>query len=480
LCADTDRGGAARAKRASLNPLSIRTRVTVWYFCFFAIAGLLLSLSSWFLLRQSLDTLLLHELDERVDDFETFLATGTSSTDLKGLRVEVLREYQAKDEGKWLQIIDARGSWVYCSNRGAIANSISPLPLSPGKPFPFVARSGHSLRSFTRTVSVHGQTYYLATAISADNSVKILARFRLDLSLLVPPMVLAAAVAGHFLSRKALNPVAAIVAEARCINDRNLAARLPVFRARDELSELTETLNQMLDRIEIAFRSVRSLTANTSHELRTPLTLIRTRIEIALCFTRTSEQYREVLEEVRKETLSMTSLIENLLALARLDAGAYQPELRPVNIIALVNEAAKEWTPTAESLGLDLAWEEPDAPIWILGHAESLARLLRMLIDNACRFNQSGGWIRLTVGTEDTRVTIAVEDSGVGISDQDMPHIFDRFYRAQSPQRESSGSGLGLSLAKWIADQHNTSILAESTLGVGSRFQVAFARNTEN
>lgn len=131
--------------------------------------------------------------------------------------------------------------------------------------------------------------------MSASLSAQILGSFRMDLWLLAPAVLLSALTAGYLLSRRALHPVAAIVAEARRINDHNLSIRVPVIQTGDELAELSDTLNQMLERIETAFRSVRSLTANASHELRTPLSLIRTRVDIALCFPRSIEEYRAIL-----------------------------------------------------------------------------------------------------------------------------------------------------------------------------------------
>lgn len=461
-----------------MRALAIRTRLTLWYFCFFAIAGLLLSSASWLLLRRSLDILQLHELDERVDDIESFLSTLPPDISLQALRVELMREYQLKDEGKWLQILDQNMHWLYCSNRGAIANPLPDLPQSPGHLFPFKSAGQHSLRVYSRQLLVHKRGYSVSMAISADNSAIILTQFRWDLWLLVPAALLLAAMAGHFLSRKALRPVAAIVAEARTISERNLGARLPVVDTRDELSQLSETLNQMLERIEIAFRSVRSLTANASHELRTPTSLIRTRVEIALCFPRTADHYRAVLEEIHAETLRMTTLIENLLTLARAEAGATSPELRPVEMTELMEVAAQEWIPTAERLSLDLRVIPAPAPAWILGDRNSLERLIRTLLDNACRYTPSGGCIRISLGVASDRVTLAVEDNGIGIESTDLPRIFERFYRAQKSQHQDrNGSGLGLSLAKWIADQHKASITVESTPGLGSSFRFVFAKH---
>jgi len=418
---------------------------------------------------------MLHELDERVDNIQSILSKQAPGTDLPELRAELLKEYEHTDEGKWLQIIDDQGHWLYFSSRRSVANPIPPLPSGPAKLIPFQPLKKHGIRVYSRQFHAHGHTYLVSTAMSASLSAQILGSFRMDLWLLVPAVLVCALTAGYLLSRKALHPVAAIVAEARRINDNNLSIRVPAIHTRDELAELSDTLNQMLERIETAFRSVRSLTANASHELRTPLSLIRTRVDIALCFPRSAEEYRAILEAVQSEMERMTSLVENLLSLARADAGTAPLELHPVQMTALAAQMVQDWLPDVERRSLDLRFIGAPSPVLVLGNQELLQRLLRILLDNACRYTPAGGWIALKVENGENRVILTIQDSGAGIAEQDLPRIFERFYRAQKPlHQEPSGSGLGLSLARWIADQHMASIAVDSTPGVGSCFRVIF------
>jgi heavy metal sensor kinase len=453
--------------------LPIRWRLTLLYFSFFALAGMFLAVASWLLLERSLTALMLHELDERIDDLQAALASHPPDTNL--LRAELLREYRLKDEGKWLQITNSRGEWLYFSARARVADPLPPLPSAPGHLVPFVAAPGHDLRTLSRDLALSGQTYHVSTAISADRSVAILGRFRTDLFLLVPLVIVSSAVVGHFLSRKALDPVGFIVTEVRRINERNLSKRLPLSPARDELSLLSHTLNEMLERIDSAFRSVRLLTANASHELRTPLSLIRARIEIALCFPRAPEYYNAALEDVLSETVRMSALIDNLLALARYDAGAAQTKLSVVDLSSVLSKAAREWAATAERLSLDVQLDGNREPLWVLADSDLVERMLRILVDNACRYTPSGGWVRLEGKVCQDRIIVAVRDNGVGIAEHDLPRIFDRFYRAHEPQhQEQRGSGLGLALARWIAEQHKTTITVDSAPGSGSRFEFSF------
>jgi heavy metal sensor kinase len=454
-----------------MRSLPIRTRLTLWYFCFFAAAALVLSVSSWFVLRRSLDILTEHELDERLDDIESVLAAIPPDASLNQFRDVIFRDYHQKDEGKWLQLLDENSHWIYFSERGRIPEPMTPIPEGQGTLHEFIPRPGHHLEELSRQSSVNGRKYSMAMAMSTDRSYFILSEFRRNLLITVPLVILMATCAGHLLSRRALNPVAAIAKEARRINDRNLATRLSVLESGDEIQHLSTTLNQMLERIENAFRSVRSFTANASHELRTPTALIRTRTDIALCFPRSAEYYREVLQQIQHESEQMTALIENLLAFARADAGAEKMELQPFDLVALLDEVRNEWVVCAEEFSLKLAVNADSPSATVLGNRAALHRLLRILVDNGCQYTPAGGAVYLSLRSDAQRATVSVCDTGIGIAGEHLPHIFGRFYRVPAAKRRTGrGAGLGLSLAQWIAEQHDTSISVQSQFGSGSVF----------
>ena len=428
----------------------IRVQLTLRYFLFFSVAALLLVFSSWLLLKKSLVSTAQSELEERTEDLAGFLRRQPQDATLEQIRIALKREYAGRDEGKYLLIIDQNGEWLYFSQRRSIATPIPPLPVrSPGVT-PDFHRPAPLLQSFACTIQVGKTTYRVVTGLSFRRAEVLLHSFAQSLLLLTPVLLMLAALAGHLLSRKALAPVAAISTEARRINETNLSVRLPLPETRDELQDLSETLNQMLARIDTAFGSVRAFTANASHELRTPLSLIRTRVEIALCFPRSAEYYKTALEQVQATTVHMTALLESLLTLARADANVETISLAPVSLDLLVMEAADHWRPLAQRQGLTLSIVGNGAPGWVMGDITALRRCIAILMENACRYTESGT-VEIGLEAEQGFVTLLVRDTGIGIAPQHMPRLFERFYRGNGV-RQANGfeRGRTRSCKEWL------------------------------
>ena len=417
-----------------MKPQPIRVQLTVRYFLFFSAAALLLVLSSWMLLKKSLVSTAQSEMEERTEDLEGFLHAQPKDATLAQLRAALNREYAGRDEGKYLLIMNQNGDWLYFSQRRSIASRMVPIPpRAPGvKPaFQYPLRS---LQSYSRTFQINEDTYRVLTALSFRRAEALLHSFARNLLLLTPALLLLAALAGHMLSRKALAPVAAISAEARRINETNLSVRLPVSETHDELQDLSETLNRMLTRIDAAFGSVRAFTANASHELRTPLSLIRTRVEIALCFPRSAEQHRKTLEEVQATTVHMTALLESLLTLARADANVETITLTPVSLDLLAVEAAEHWGSLARQQGLTLRLFGSDTPMWVMGDVTALRRCVAILIENACRYTDRGGDVEVGLEAEQGWITLLVRDTGIGIA----PRAYAPLVRTLLPGQRST------------------------------------------
>jgi heavy metal sensor kinase len=465
-----------------MKPLPIRLRLTLWYFAMFASAALLLTFTSWWMLRRTLDATIHQDLQERVDDVRAQLQQFGLQLSPEEAQARFDSVYRHRDDGKWLQIMDENGRWIYRSPRMAALNPTiqPPHALVAAGVTTDLLQGGRPIRIFSRPVFSDGHAWSVQTGISMSKPGVLLHSFGLGLLLLTPAVLFAAAIGGHVMSRKALAPVAVIAHEVRRITDRNLDRRLPVSQTSDELSHLSITLNHMLQRIDVAFRSVREFTANASHELRTPLARLRAEAEITLLGPREGDEYRKALERVHQDAVSMTGLIDSLLTLARAEARSEVLRMAAVDLRNLMERAAREWQPLSERLSMTLRVSADPAPILVAGDRPSLERLLHIWLDNAFKFTPPGGTIAIVAIPHEDFVSLAVEDTGAGIAPEHHARIYERFYRVNgATAQRQQGAGLGLSLAAWIAEQHKTRIDLRSAPGEGSRFEIRLRRITK-
>jgi heavy metal sensor kinase len=466
-----------------MRSLPIRVRLTLWYFAMFATAAVLLSAASLWMLERSVDQSEYQEMQERAEDVQLLLSHADPALNLQQLSGELSAIYELKDDGKYLQVRDDRGNWLFRSKRMVTENPDLPAPalLPKAGQVANFHQGTRYVRVLAYPITARGMQYSVQTGIALNKSMVLVSNFRNSLLLLTPVVILLAAAGGHVMSRKALRPVAELASEARLINDRNLDIRLPVPRANDEISDLSRTLNQMLERIDKAFASVRTFTGNASHELRTPLSLLRTEIEVALYRPRESEEYRAVLDHLHAETLRMTTLVESLLFVARADGGTETIILTPIRIQNLFRQMAEIWNPAMGQAMLDFHVVSPDEDLLVLGDKESIPRLLSILLENACKYTPPGGAVELRATTDGDRLVFSVKDTGIGIAPEHRPRIFERFYRAISASQETpAGSGLGLALGRWIAERHGTDLTVESDLGHGSIFSFSLQKISDD
>jgi heavy metal sensor kinase len=303
----------------------------------------------------------------------------------------------------------------------------------------------------------------------------------LSTMLLILPLALAATVlVGSWIARRALAPLDAIITEVRAITDgRTLHRRLAAPMFKDELGRLTETLNEMMARLERSFSALRRFTADASHELKTPLTVLRGSVERALTTPDLPRETLAVLEEALQEVNRMTELVDALLTLARADEGRAPLHREPVDLRDIVLEAQETGELLAEQAGVDISVTTPPVPVMLAVDRTRVRQLLLNLLTNAVKYTPRGGGVSVDLSQDDGRVTMAVTDTGIGIAPGDLPHIFDRFWRADSARTrtgERPGAGLGLAICKWIAEAHGGSIEAQSRPGRGSRFTVTLPK----
>ncbi len=239
-------------------------------------------------------------------------------------------------------------------------------------------------------------------------------------------------------------------------------------------SKALSSLDERLRRTEAAFTRAIKFNADSSHELRTPISRMRTLAELALRRSQDEEEYREALRHILLEAERTTALIEELLALARADAGRESLNLHPLDLRVTLRDLASGWRAVAGVRGLQFSERLLDAELRVLGDDAALRRVVNVLLDNAFKYTPApGGTVTLSAEEKDGNAVISVRDSGIGIAEEDQPRIFERFYRVEKAHsRDFGGAGLGLAIAQCIVRQHRGRIWVESMLGSGSIFRV--------
>jgi two-component system, OmpR family, sensor kinase len=316
------------------------------------------------------------------------------------------------------------------------------------------------------------ESYLLQVGVSLESKETALGLLLKILLGLVPFGVLVSAATGWYMSGRVLQPVESLGEVARQIGISNLDKRLPVRGTGDELDRLAITFNQVFSRLEQAVSQMREFTSSISHELRTPLTALRGEAEVALSSCQSDAELRKVLESQLEEFDKLTQLINQMLMLARAEAGEIVMAQDKVPLSDLAASLVEQMQPVAAWKKIDLNLQaEPG--IHVVGDARWLERVLLNLLDNAIKFTDEQGKVSVHVLRRGSEACVEVYDTGIGISEEALPRVFDRFYRADSSRsREVEGSGLGLSLADWIVRQHGGRIEVESRPKQGSLFRV--------
>ena len=462
-----------------MNTGSIRFRLTAWYFAVLAVSLCLFGAAMLVAMRQAILHAADEELEARLEAVGRFLERQAPRLDGEGLEDE-FREHSGLEPGRdLLQVLEPATGWSYRS-RGMRSYGL-PAPATPppaGDPRFYTAQPGGSrLRVLEAAVSVGEREFLVQIATPVEESFHALEMFGWFLAGSLPLILAAATLGGYWMSRRALAPVDAITQAARRISAENLSLRLEVPRTGDELERLSETLNDMMRRIEAAFRRMTRFTADASHELRTPVSIMRTTAELALRRERSPEEYREALQQILIELERTSRLIEDLLTLARADSGIVDLDLQSMDLAGTLRDACSQGEKLARSRGVAFRAAVPDGRLPIRGDPTALRRLFLILIDNAVKYTPPGGRVEVRLESRDGYAVGEVRDTGIGIAPEDLPHIFERFWRADKVRsREMGGAGLGLSIARWIAEVHRGVIEVESEPGKGSAFRVRLPR----
>lgn len=334
---------------------------------------------------------------------------------------------------------------------------------------PYMIRAGTIVTKPDRSFK-HGNLYYLAIGRSLKEENDVLHKFTVRYFVALPIMIAISSLFGWFMAGRAIAPVNSVAQTAQRISGASLDLRIPKRGADDELDHLIETFNGMMDRLKASFEQIRQFSTDVSHELRTPLTVIRGQLEVALFTAKTPDQYRDAMASALEDVDRLSHIVRALLLLSQSETGQLLLQRTQFDFADLARDLVDEFQIPAEEKAVRVTvGVEPTLPV--LADRIQIERLITNLLSNAIKYTPHGGQAHLAAHTENGNLVLTVEDNGVGITPEHVPHIFDRFYKVPSSDPEK-GLGLGLSFVAWIARAHGGTVDVDSEPGRGTRFTV--------
>jgi len=459
--------------------LSLRMRLTVFYTLVFGALLGTLAVVSYRVLAGQLDDDATNGLIEMTKGLHGYLHFDNDTP-------AIIYDEGDPDEVAFVQRA-TRFYQIYDATSGALlAQSDTLAPLSP----PFTPTEVKSFRDQPRlhdiqtdygrirltnsviTGDTPSQVYLLQVGTSLAPMDAALRSFRRLLLWGVPGGVLIAVLVGRWMAGVALTPLARFAAAARTIDAGNLRQRLPLRGTGDELDEVAYAFNDTLARVEDAVGEMRQFSTAIAHELRTPIAALRGEIELGAMKPGATEEQRDAAASQLEELDKLKRLIDQLLTLARAESGQIPLLRERVELAGIVESVVDQLEPVAQAQGLSLAAEIAATPA-IAGDPSWIERVLLNLLDNAFKFTPSGGAVTVRLSETAEHAVLEVRDTGVGMTSDVLPHVFERFYRGD-PARSAGGFGVGvgLSLVKWVVDRHEGTVTAEASPGRGARFTV--------
>lgn len=329
------------------------------------------------------------------------------------------------------------------------------------------------LRLISVPINYRGRLLYIVQVGTTMESIENTLEYFLIVLIVAIPVALAVSLgAGWFLAGRALRPVDAITLAAQRIAGGDLSQRLTIPPAKDEIGRLAETFNDMIGRLDASFQQIRQFTSDASHELRTPLTVMKGETELMLRKPRSVEEYRSVLESNLEEIDRMTDIVDELLFLSRADMGEVKMECKPVALESLVEDIHRQAMLLGQDRKIDVGLGTV-MPAAVQGDELRLRELLLNLVENAVKYSHPNGKVEISLVTDGQHAILSVSDQGIGIPTEDLPKIFNRFYRTDNARTHTKkGTGLGLAICAWIAESHKGRIHVQSHVGRGSIFTV--------
>ena len=462
---------------------SVRARLTVFHVVVLAVLLLVVGGLIYGLLARALyariDERLLAVMQIASTSLDNDLAEGQDIADAARSTAAELASRQ-----QLLAIYDANGQLLAESGRDDdLEISLPPVETIPSDDTQLTtlaeardADDRHRLAMRRVTLAKHDATYIVVAGSSLEPTDEELEALRDTLGYVVPIALLLAALGGWFLAHRSLAPVAGMAERARRLGGDDLSGRLPVANPRDELGRLAETFNDLLGRLESSMKQQRQFMADASHELRTPITTTRTAANVALQQRhRDEDEYRHSLAVIEQQATRLSRIVDDMFTLARADAGSYPVRSHPMYLDEVVGEVVSAARIVASTKDVRIDCNSASSASFV-GDEELIRRMLTNLLDNAMRHSPSSAVVSVSLHTVESGYSIVVTDQGPGIPPEHQSHIFERFYRVDLSRARGArdgGAGLGLALARWVAQLHGGTVTLTSSSDTGTTFTVA-------
>lgn len=478
---------------------SVRLRLALWHTAVLAVFLGVFALATYLFLQSTTRRRAQEYLDSSAAAFVLDLNAETEDAAFDSAALSsATSEFRVRDLAAI--IYDARGSVIAMSSHSVAGAPQLRRRVTPSTRALDVAKLGTAIRSLgsiTRPVNVTipgagggyrasitpitfgARSYRVAVVQSRHTEAETLEDARTAYLVAIPIMLIAAGLAGFFLAKRSLAPVAEMSEHAARITAANLDDRLPVVNPRDELGQLANVINALLSRVHTAFDQQRRFMADASHELRTPVAIMRSEADVALAIPeRSSDEYREALGVVASTGERLSTIVNELFLLARADAGQQPLRRSTLYLDELIGDCVRSVRALAHQSDVALRVVIDDVDVVFEGDDELLRRLLTNLIENAIKYSGSGATVTISLKDAPDGYRVSVRDTGPGIAPEVQPHVFERFFRADTARSLAvrgadaggSGAGLGLPIARWIAEAHGGTLNLASSSLAGSEF----------
>ena len=465
------------SKRETSRFRSVTFRLTVLYATVFVV----LTSAIFVLAYATLASTLSHRVDEDLAEDAEELLEMYRTQGLDALREEFILEGESDGVADvFYRLFDAEGKLLASSDLGAWAD----LTASPDGPDGLPA-GGHALTTLTlpnHEYNVRAITRKAADGVciqlgcTLEDDEELLERHRAIFAGGIAVTLICGSLVGWWVARRAMSGVKRVTHTAARIGKHDLASRVPPGREGKEIDDLTAAVNRMLGRVQVLVGELRQMANNVAHDMRSPITRIRGVAEAALTGPGQPQQLREALGLIVEESDHLSSMIDTMLEIARTDAGVTEIRAEPTDVVEIVRAACELFEPVADDKGVQLGLESPGEPLYTRGDLSRLQRMVANLLDNAIRYTPCGGHVHVSVQAADGQVRLSVVDSGIGMDEETLTRIFDRFYRGD-PSRSTAGHGLGLSLVRAVVQSHAGRTTVTSRPGEGSQFVVLLPRH---